>query len=305
MNRVAIAPNEATPDFTLWETGRAVLNSDTDEHMPMIVVSTSACAGLNNALAADHIEGDIRYLYALPKTAGSLREVPPFEGAIAVSVATLRNVGMVFIAVDPQVQSDLSVALSVSHVAREAGLFVVALVAQADFLVHARMQESMLPRAFDSVIDLRTAWTNGQSLACNIIKHIAGGLRVAPPVCTDLADVQGILRGAIVTVGVGESAGPTSADEMGRGWRAAALAIEDVGFQNLAAATGVIVAIAGGHSVSLSEISRVTHQVGDLVKSADALVIPTVHFEPNAHDQVKVTLLVANRDAQCESFLRI
>ncbi|PRY03205.1 FtsZ family protein [Paraburkholderia sp. BL25I1N1] len=260
----------------------------------MVVVSTGACSSLNGALNAERIEGDIRYLHALPKTAGSLLEVSQSDGAIAISLATMREMGLMFIVVDPQVESDLAVASSVSHAAREAGLFVVALVAQtAEPSSDGRMHECDLLRAFDSVIALRAAWPEAQPFACNIIRHISGGLKVAPPVCTDLADVQGILGGAIVTVGVGEAEGPPSTGERGRAWDAAALAILDVGRVDVAAATGVIVAIAGSHSVRLSEISRVTHQVGDLVESADALVIPTVHVEASAPDGFRVLLLVA------------
>ncbi|WP_166679086.1 hypothetical protein [Paraburkholderia sp. BL6665CI2N2] len=296
MNNPKMPPNEAALDVTLWETGRAVLNPGADNDMPLIVVSTSARVGLNSALTANRIEGDIRYLYALPTTAGRSPPIPPFDSAIAISLATFVEVGLVFIAVDPQVEGDLSVASSVSRVAREAGLFVVALIAQtAEPSSDGRMHERDLLRAFDSVIALRASWPEAKPLACNIIRHIAGGLKVAPPVCTDLADVQGILRGAIVSVGVGEAEGSASAGDADRASGAATRAIVDVGRSRIAAATGLIVAIAGNHSVRLSEISRVTHLVGDLVESADALVIPTVHVDARAPDGFRVLVFVAYR----------
>jgi len=268
--------------------------------MPLVVVCTSAVADLSIALTEAHIQGDIRYLLASAPTAEKSRNGPPFNNGIPTSFADMPNVGLVFIAVNPEVESDLTVACEVSRAARTVGLFVVALLAQMTSSRCNRVSESALLREFDSIINLRK-WARSRLLACDVIGHLAGGLKVAPPVCTDLADVQAILRGAIVSVGVGEAIGSPNLHEAGTGRDAAELAIRDVGHSQVASATGVIVVIAGNHSVRLSEISRVTHQVGDLVTSDNAAVIPSVHIEPDMRDHLKVMLLTAHRAARSQT----
>ncbi|PTR03791.1 FtsZ family protein [Paraburkholderia sp. GV068] len=294
MNNLNRSPDESGSDVILWEMGRAVRSSDAGNDMPVDVVFTSACTGLNSALADARIQGDIRYILALPTTAEVSREARLFDSAPAISTAAPRWVGLLFIVVDPQVEGDLSVASSVSRIAREAGLFVVALAAQSEEPPSdGKLRERNLLQAFDSVIALHAARPEAQQLACRVIKHIAGGLRVAPPVCTDLADVQGILRGAVVSIGVGEAEGPHSTGQPDRAFKATARAIVDAGRSALADAAGVIVAIAGNHSIRLSEIYRVTHRVAGLVVSPEAFVIPTVRVDASASDGFRVLLLVA------------
>ncbi|WP_027798857.1 FtsZ/tubulin family protein [Paraburkholderia dilworthii] len=295
MTDLKMSPDEAGLDVTLWETGRSVPSDAPEDDMPLIVVWTSACAELSVTLTAAQLKGDIRYLYASSRD-GDARDIQPFDSAAPTSVAAMRDVGLVFIAVDPKVDSDLTVAYEVSRAARDAGVFVVAVVAQAGASASdVHTVEAGLLRAFDSLIIVRGGGIRAQSLACTVIGHIAGGLKVAPPVCTDLADVQAILSGAIVSVGVGDALRAGIAREADRACDATKRAMRDVGYSKIATATGALVVIAGDYSVRLSEISRVTHQVGDLVRADDATVVPTVHLQPVTRDDFRVILLIAHR----------
>lgn len=294
MNDMKMSSDEVVRDVILWETGHSKPSDAPENDMPVVVVCTSACADLSTELTGAGLEGDIRYLSASASASGNARSDPPSSSSVPASIAALSDVGLVFVAVDPRVERDVEVANEVSRAARKAKLFVVALVAQTTASTcDARGGDGGLLRTFDSVIKLRADWSEAQSLACSVIGHLAGGLKVAPPVCTDLADVHAILRDAVVSVGVGEAIDSPKLHEGDRARDAAELAIHNVGLSEVAHATGVIVAIRCNNSVLLSEISHVTHQVGNLVNSADALVIPTVHVEASARDGFCVLVLVA------------
>jgi len=298
MASLKMSPENEAPSFRLWETGRSKSSDDPENDMPLVVICTSACADLGVALTTAQLKGDIRYLSASTSSDGDLRDIPRFGTVVPEPIAAMRHVGLVFIAVDLEVDVDLSVACKVAHAARQTGLFVVALaMSTTSSTCDDRLPETERLREFDSVVSLRDERVRALLLACDIVGHIAGGLKVVPPVCTDLADVQAILRGAIVSVGLGEAIRSPNLLDRGSEWDAAEIAIRNLGRSEVSSATGVIVAIASNCSVRLSEISGVTHQVGDVVTGSSALVIPTVHIEPGERDYFKVMLLAAHRPA--------
>ncbi|MGY6128028.1 hypothetical protein ACW9YV_21960 (plasmid) [Paraburkholderia strydomiana] len=295
MAGLKMSPENEAPSFGLWETGRSKSSDDPENDMPLVVICTSACADLGVALAEARLEGDVRYLLASTSASENDRG-EPFGDAVRTAFAAMSNVGLVFIAVNPDAASDLTVACEVASAARRGGLFAVALSMQrAAPTCDGGLLQAGLLREFDAVIELRAQWPQARSLACDVVRHLAGGLKVAPPVCTDLADVQGILRGAIVSVGVGEAMDSPDLHTGARESDAVERAIRDVGSLQVESATGVIVVIAGDCSVRLLEIARATHQVGGLVKAEDAAVVPTVHVEPATRDRFRIILLAAHR----------
>ncbi|MBT2794743.1 hypothetical protein [Paraburkholderia strydomiana] len=295
MHDMKMPPDKAALSLKLWETGRSKSSDDPENDMPLVVICTSACADLGVELAEARLEGDVRYLLASTSTSENGRDVP-FGDAVRTSFAAMSNVGIAFIAVNPEVDSDLTVACEVARAARRGGLFAVALITQrAAPTCNAGVLQTGLLRAFDAAIELRAEWPQARSLACDVVRHLAGGLKVAPPVCTDLADVQGILRGAIVSVGVGEAMDSPDQHEGARERDAVERAIRDVGRLQVESATGVIVVITGDCSIRLLEIARATHQVGGLVKAENAAVIPTVHVAPATRDRFRIILLAAHR----------
>ncbi|CAN7160478.1 hypothetical protein LJR022_000143 [Paraburkholderia hospita] len=299
MNDLETPLDEAAINVTLWEVGRAGLNDAADLHMPLIVVGTRERVDLISALMASDIEGDIQYLYALP-----MGDIPSFGGAVQTSVAAASRAGLVFIAVDPDVESDLLVACAVSRAVRESGLFAVALFAQsAASLVDAHIRANGLRLDFDSVIVLRDAWPDAQALACNIIGQLAGGLKASPPVCTDLADVQEILRGAAVTVGIGHARGVMEDSKAGRVWDATVRAIRDVGSTCVETASGILVIVSGSHSVRLREIARAMHLVREL-SASESMVIPAAFEDDYMGDGVQIMLLAAHRTTADRANLR-
>ncbi|MFM0434853.1 hypothetical protein PQQ84_00200 [Paraburkholderia strydomiana] len=295
MTDVKMSPDDVAPRLRLWETGRSKSSDDPENDMPLAVICTSACADLGVALAEARLEGDVRYLLASTSAWENERD-GQFGDAVRTSFAAMSDVGLVFIAVNPEADSDLAVACEVARVARRGGLFAVAFITQrAAPTCNGGAIPTELLRAFDAVIELRAEWPQARSLACDVVRHLAGGLKVAPPVCTDLADVQGILRGAIVSVGVGEAMDSPDLHDGARERDAVERAIRDVGSLQVESATGVIVVITGDCCVRLLEIARATHQVGGLVKAENAAVIPTVHVEPATHGHFRIFLLAAHR----------
>jgi cell division protein FtsZ len=220
----------------------------------------------------------------------------------------LDGADMVFITAGMGGGTGTGAAPVIAEIAKEAGVLTVAVVTKP-FPFEGKKRRAVAEKGIDELsqfvdslitipnekllpvlgkdVSLVNAFAAANDVLLGAVQGIADLITRPGLINVDFADVRTVMSEmGMAMMGTGVSSGANRAREAAEKAIASPL-LDDI---NLQGARGILINIAGGHDLSLSEFDEVGSVVHEFA-SEDAIVVTGVSIDPELHDELRVTVV--------------